>query len=350
MTQHHATYRLAGLLVLFAISSLLSGCGEEEKGKRRNQGHIVETMKVSIAPQGEVIERIASLKAGQQVKVINEEAGRVLNLLAYEGERIQQAQPLVQMDDGLLRAELDKARARRKQAEAELTRQQQLRTKQLVSEEAYSRSLTEAEVTRADERLLQKRIDYMRLRAPIDGVISQRMVEQGDVLQRYSHAYTILDDRQLKARVSVSELLLPRIHTGVDVQIQLISTGQQQQARIARIFPAIDERTQQGTIEVVLDNTRGIRPGQLARIYIQLGQAIHPVIPVSALRQDARGSFVFVMDNQGKAKRQNIQAGRYYDDQVSIVSGLNVDDTVVIKGFLGLRSGKKVKAVSSDDS
>jgi membrane fusion protein (multidrug efflux system) len=337
------------LPVLFACAAaLLSACGpSDQAGKGRGAEHTVEAATARLESGRQPLEVSAVLNARQTVKVLNEEQGRLVELEAYEGDRVAAGQVLARMDDGLLRAELTKAQARRKEAVAQWKRLQVMARQGMVSQEVYSKARTEVEVASADERLLAKRVSYLTLRSPIDGVVSERHIEAGDLAQPYTHLYTVLDDSALRAQVRVSGDMLARIDDQTPVRIRIDALGgEAHPAHILRIFPAMDPSTHQGTVEVELSPVpQGARPGQLGRVELNLLPPLSPMIPVIALRQDEQGAYVYRIDKDSKARRVAVQAGRYQGDQVAIVRGLAAGDRVVTRGFLGLKPGKPVVVV-----
>lgn len=339
------------LLPLLLLSLLLSACGQSDQGgKKRSSEHSVEVATAQLQSSQQPLELSAVLTARQTVKVLNEEQGRLIELDAYEGDRVKRGQVLARMDDGLLRAELAKAKARRKEAVSQWKRLQVMASQGMVSQEVYSKAKTEVAVASADERLLARRVSYLSLRSPIDGVVSERQIEAGDLAQAYTHLYTVLDDSQLRARVQVSEDMLARVDekTPVSVRIDALGGGDFP-ARILRIFPAMDPGTHQGTVEVEMSPPAGARPGQLARVELKLQPSPYPLIPVIALRQDDKGAYVYRIGANDYAQRVEVQAGHYHGDRVAIIRGVKSGDRVVVRGFLGLKSGKPVVVTHGAD-
>ena len=116
-------------------------------------------------------------------------------------------------------------------------------------------------------------------------------------------------------------------------------------ARIGRIHPTIDPRTRQGTVEVDLALVpKGAVAGQLCRVKLQAPKVTKLVIPFAALRRDRVGEFAFVVVD-GKATIKRVRSGLRLGNQIEILEGLNPGDAIVVRGFLGLRNGKKVSIV-----
>lgn len=297
----------------------------------------------------EWVERRAVLKPRQLVKVLNEEPGRVIDIQRFVGEQVKAGDVLAQQDDGLVRAEWLKLKARKEQVLKEWKRFQILRQEGMVSTEAYGQAETQLKVATADEQMLAKRLAYMTITSPLTGVVSERLIEQGDVAERYRHLFSIMDDSLLRARLAVEADHLMYLSRESPVKVSPGSAvGPVYDARISRIMPALDERTHQGMIEVeLLPGFRHLRAGQLVRVSLGLQSATYPVIPQIALRRDTEGSYVFRLQPDSRVERVSVRIGRYLVDRVEISEGLRPGDKVVIRGFSGLKAGQQVKVVDA---
>lgn len=341
---------MCGAVSLFALSACSPDAGGQTQAKptkRAAPDHLVE-----IAPAREqrlryTAERQGSLRALRQVKVFNQEEGRVLVMPAREGDTVRQGDILVRLDDRLLRAELDKATATLRQAEVDVRRLQGLMSKKLVAEESLNRATTALAIARAEERLLNTRLGYMTIVAPFEGKIAERRIEPGDVAPKHTHLLTLIDPSSLVTEFQVSELILPGLKIGDPADVRIDALGNQSYpGRISRIYPTVDPLTRQGLIEVELAPVPpGASPGQFCRVTLRTGAQPHLVVPVGALQRDNQGEYVFVLGEGNTVHRQTVQSGLRFADLVEILSGLDSGQQVVTRGFLGLNSGQVVKPV-----
>ena len=294
------------------------------------------------------ISTAGTLRARREVKIHNQEDGEIIQLPFFEGDRVKKGDLLVRLDDKLLRAQLARAVATRLQAEQDLKRTKNLFKKKLVSDEELSRTETALEVAKADEQVLATRLSYTVISAPINGIVSARYSEPGNIAERYTHLLTISDPTSLVTEVTLSELLIFKLSVNDPVNVSIDALGDQAfKGRISRIFPNLDPVTRRGTVEVELKPVpQGARPGQLCRITLKTQAAERLIVSFNALRRDQKGEYVFTIDEQGKAKRTPVVGGLRIGEQLEILKGLSVGQQVVVKGFLDLSDGKKVKVVS----
>jgi RND family efflux transporter MFP subunit len=338
------------LRVVLSIGAvaLLSACSGDDAGKKGGKAHLVEVAEVVQQPLEYSSDRAGTLRALREVKLFNQEEGRVVKVLAREGDRVKKGQPLVMLDARLLQAELDKAVAKQRQAELNLQRLQRLVPQKLVSEDTLTRAETEFDVARADARVLKTRVSYMTIHAPFDGEVADRRTEPGDVAPKHTHLMTLVDSTSLVTEVPVSELLLSRLQKNDRADVRIDALGKATYpGKISSIYPTIDPATRLGQIEVSLSPVpKGARAGQFCRVTLHSRTSNPIVIPFSALRRDPDGEFVFVVGKDNKVSRQSIVSGLRLTDRLEVIDGLQPGQLVVKKGFLGLAVGDKVKQVN----
>ncbi len=340
------------LFFLFVGAALLAACtppaDNKPTAKRKRPPHLVEVAAVTREDVQYQTIRTGTLRAQRTVRVFNQEEGRLTRLTSYAGDVVTQGDLLAAMDDALLKAQLNKAVATRRQAQQEINRLRALEKRNLATDEELSRAATALEVARAEEALLNTRLGYTRILAPFTGVVTERLVEPGDVLPRYSHLLTLSDPASLVTDVPVSELLLPHLKLGDTVSVRIDATGDQRyEGRIQRVYPTVDPKTRTGTVEVLIEPVpAGALPGQLCRVTLTLPALQRMLIPFGAIRRDTSGEYVYVLRDSGKVQRRDIRSGLIFDDLAAIRDGLDIGEKVVTKGFLGLEDGKTVKSVN----
>jgi len=340
-------------LLFILTASILVACGQKagEPRDRVAREHLVEVALVQSDNLNVVRTRTGTLRARREVMVYTQEEGRITALSLYEGDKVTEGDVLVRLDDTLIRAQLSRASATRKQAEQDVKRLKELRIRKLVSEDEYTRALTQLDVARADEHVLKTRLGYTTITSPINGVVSARLSEPGNVVERHQHVLTLSDPSLLVTELPVSELILPDLSKGDIARVRIDALGDRvYDGRIVRIHPNLDPVSRRGTIEVVLEPVpAGAAPGQLCRVELSTQPGKRQVIPFSALRRDDSSEYVFVLDEEGKAQRADVSSGLRLAEDIEITQGLRDGQQVITKGFLGLTSGKTVKPVSGEE-
>jgi membrane fusion protein (multidrug efflux system) len=337
--------------LLAAAVVLLVACGAESNSKPAASAPRVHLVELAAAAPGSLsytADRAGSLRALREVRIVNQEEGRLTEVRMREGDRVRSGDVLVRYDDRILRAELDKASATLRQAELDHERSRQLKEKGFVSEDAVSRAATALKIASAQVRLLRARVQHMAIAAPFDGVVARRLVEPGNVTPQHTHLLTVIDPSQLVTDVNVSELVMPYLAVGDRAEVRIDALGEKvHPGRITRIHPAIDPATRTGRIEVVLNPVPpGARAGQFCRVVLATGSSEQLIVPLAALQRDVKGEYLYVYrDGDSTVRRTGVATGLRLADRVEIREGLERGAQVVVKGFLGLAEGQRVKPV-----
>ncbi len=339
-------------LLLLLMAAALAACSQEvpapANGKKGPASeHLVQVQPVLFQPVSSVYERSGSLRVRRIARIYTQEEGRVRELPWFEGDLVKEKDVLLRLDDALLQAERDKAKANQRQADLDLKRMRNLVQRNAASKDELERARTALDIASAEQRILQTRLGYMQLRAPFDGMVSERLVEPGDVIGEHTHVLTLVDPSSLVVEVQVSELLLPQLKRDDPAQIRIDALGRGlHQGRILRIHPVLDRNTRQGVVEVLLEPVpKGARAGQFARVTLQSAKVHRLLIPFPALQRDRQGEFVYLIDDDGKAQRAGVRSGLRVAERVEILEGMEEGQQVVTRGFLGLTPGERVKTV-----
>ncbi len=335
--------RIAGLVLL------LAGCaGETDEPSGRSGPSMrpparVEAVRVMPVAYRPLRERSCRFRARDRARLRNLEAGTVLEVGVEVGDRVTRGQPLVRLDDRELRAELDQARVRVRQARHDLERLERLEDSRLVTEEARQQARTDLELALAEERRLTLRLERMRIVAPFGGLVRERLVEPGetvaaqtDLLTLVSEALTVESD--MPAGWRPADLHEAAFEVRPDWAPETSWTA----AEPTHIAPGADPVT--GLVPIEVRPRRpvaGALDGAPCRLRWRSPPRRGLLIPIDALRHDASGEYVYrIVD--GRARRTEVRSGEPVDDRIEILAGLQAGDTIVVRGFLGLRDGRRV--------
>lgn len=343
----------AHILLLGAIL-VLPGCDQQSPAKvRQPKPHLVEVL--SAQPADIELERIrtGTLEAFQTINIYNQEEGIVTQIRSREGDTVRRDELLITLDDQLLSAQLQRARAVRQQAEKELQRISGLIKRNLTARSELTQKETDLAVARADEQVIATRLGYTRIKSPIDGVVTSRHTEPGNLAEKSSLLLTVAYLDSLLLKVDISELLLNQlaIDMPVEIEIDALRTANRSNAfavsgKVSRIYPTIDPTTRSGTLEISLKPApQGARPGQFARVKFQIPRQQVLLLPFASLRQSDNGSYVYIIDNEDTVHIRPLQTGLKAGEQIEVLAGLEPGDRVITRGFTNLKPGMQVKVV-----
>jgi len=303
------------------------------------RGSIARTATVS-----GTVEPIRTIGVNSQI------SGALLQVLVQEGDRVRAGTPLARLDDRELTAQLTAAEAAYQVAEAAYQRAEQLRERKVITVPEYERDRTAFAAATSQLEQLRTRVSYATVRAPIAGVIIEKLVEAGDVVGNNSRLFSLADVSSLVVRAGVSELDVVELKGGDPVTLQLDALpGRELTGHIRRIFPSGDPTTRLVPVEVVIDPASAtlVRPGFLARVDFALSTHDNVLlIPASALI-GAQGSEAVFSVQDGKAVRRTIETGLDSQGLVEVRTGLAEGEQIVVVGGNQLRDGMTVRAVDA---
>ena len=338
------------LLVLGLGALSTAGCGRqpgaEKNSKRGPQEVLVETALVARERLAPALSSTGTLTPKTEVKITSQAEGQIEQIAVDEGSRVSQGQILVRLNRDELAARHVKALAVLKEAQAARERTGLLFQKGMESRERFDEAATRLEVARAEERLLKTQLDHTEIRSPLDGIVTERKLEPGDVAARHTHVLTVADLSRLVVRTEISELEIPRIAPGQKVEVQVDAIpGRKYAGKVVRVFPRVDPGSRLGIVEVEMAGSpKDLRPGLLCRVVFPSPPSSGAlVIPADAVRTDPGGKAFVYRAAGGSVEQVPVTLGQREGLRVEVREGLNPGDRLVIKGFLGLKPGVSIK-------
>lgn len=279
------------------------------------------------------------------------EGGQVSRVLVEPGQWVQAGQTLATIDASVqtqnaraLAAQVRVTQADANLAQAELDRARALVDRGFISKadldrKTATRDAADARVSVAQAQLGQAQASNRRLaiRAPASGLVLTRQVEPGQVVSAGSGAlFTIAKGGEMELLAQLSEDDLAQVSVGVPATIVPVGSNREIAGRIWQISPVIDAQNRQGTARIAVPYDRGIRPGGFATATIKAGSTNAPVLPESAVMNDTKGNYVYIVGKDNKVVRRNVTTGAVTEAGLTIASGLTGNERVVAfaGGFL----------------
>jgi RND family efflux transporter MFP subunit len=352
---------LASIVVLGA----LAGCS---KGEGAAAAETAPT-EVTVGRESIALAETSQIRSGPSISgtlepewsatVRAEVAGAVLQTSAEAGQRVAQGAVLARLDDVVIRDAFLSARqaVSSAQATAETAQRNAERTAALaqagaVAErdlEAARTQATAASAQLADARArlaqAEKQLAKTQVRAPRAGIVSERQVQAGDVVQPGGALFTIVDPSRMKLEASVPAAQLSAVRVGSPVEFTVTGYAEPFTGKVARINPVADPSTGQVRIQVAIPNTAGSLVGGLfaeGRVASETRTGV--VVPVLAVNQ--RGVRPTAMRLRGgKVEQVEVQLGLQDDrtDRVEIAQGVAAGDTLLLGTAQGIAAGTPVR-------
>jgi len=329
----------AGLVAAAALAA----CGDAGAEGTQSEPFVrvinVEVSEITTEPFVEQIRLTGTVWANQDVQVAAEESGVIREILKDKGARVQAGEPLAKIDDAILSAQVDQARAQANLAAQSWERRKRLWEEDRVgSEIAYLEVKFAAEQTAANLRALEERLARTVIRAPFEGVLEQRLIEVGSMVGPGQVVARVVDLDPVKIVAGVPERYAADVRTGAMAQVSFdVFEGSVQEAPITFVGATVDARSRTFPIEVVIRNPRGlIKPEMVTNVSVarrDLAAAV--VVPQDALIRVENGYVVFVVverDGATVAEVRPVTLGPNQRNLAVVEAGVEPGDRLIVVG------------------
>ena len=304
----------------------------------------VKGEKVTRSDMSAYVETYARLEAERQVSVLARTTGLLEELAVEEGTEVEQGQILLRLDKEELNLRLRQAKAAYEEANANYERIEVLHEQRMVSQTEYETTRLRFANAKLGLEEVQLNLNYTDIKAPISGVVTQRLIEVGDLVRNNQEVFVIADLDPLLVRIFVPERRMYQLHPGQEATIAVEALPERSfHGKIRMISPEVDPES--GTVKATLevDSNGLLKPGMFATVRIITERRPQTLtIPKKALVLETDEDDVFLIV-EGKVRRVAVELGFVEGDQVEVLSGLKEDDLVVTVGHEGLKDDVSVR-------
>ncbi|MGB5483467.1 efflux RND transporter periplasmic adaptor subunit [Parasphingorhabdus sp.] len=344
-----AAVTVALLLAYIGYNYFFGAAGDEEAA---SQAPMVTVMAPGKQQVTRTINATGTLAARREIPVsVVGEGGRVTNVYVDAGDWVRQGQIMASIDRSVqfqqaasLEASVGVSRADLNLAQANLDRATQLVERGFISKADIDRLTATRDSAAARLRVSQAQLNETRARnnrlnivAPKTGFVLQRNVEPGQTVTQGSGVLFLLaQNGEMELQAQLGESDLANISVGISTQVTPVGTDKVLTGQVWQISPVIDPQSRQGIARISLGYDSALRPGGFASARIKSGTSEVAVLPESALQNDSKGSFVYIVGADNKAVRRDVVIGATTAAGISVTSGLNGNERVVLRagGFL----------------
>ncbi len=329
---------------LFGLALLASCSGEKKETNdtavQVEQKPLVRVEAVKARDVEQTREFTATVEANISNNIAPQNPVRIKNILVEVGDRVRKGQKLVQMDDN----NLIKAKTELDNYQTEFTRYDELYKIGGISKSEWDAKKTAFDVAKtAFDNLSENTF----LLSPIDGIITARNYDKGDMFSSGNPILTVEQISPVKLKLNVSEAYFANVSKGMPVDIKLDVYGDETfNGKVSLIYPTIDPETRTFPVEITIANSnQRVRPGMFARATMSFGVKNHVVVPdMAIIKQAGAGErYVYVLNSDNTVSMNKIELGRRIGDAFEVISGVNNGANVVVAGQSRLTNGASVE-------
>jgi RND family efflux transporter MFP subunit len=338
-------------------------------GAKSSSSRVIELIPVelhTIKPRGliDVVRFTGTTQPIDQTIVKSRVAGRLAEVLVREGDRVAKGQLLARFETHELQSRVNErqsaveaARADARWTARDLSDKETLAKRNIVSQSALDAARAVAEnkasmvsVAEAQLEIARRALGDAEVVAPFDGVVGERLANQGESLPVDGKILALLDTSHVEVAAQMPAADVVRLKIGQMAKVELEGFGDRHfEGRITRISPTAAPGSRSIPVYVeISDRHEALRGGLFATGAVMVMEKGHALaVPVSALRKDDQGEFVLIVDSDQLVRRPVGVVRTWSRGELAEVKGLESGMTVVSAPLPGLKAGQRIKIVET---
>ena len=338
--------------IIFPILAALAvvSCGGRGNGAQQQPAGFPGAPGADVTPSVEVVSASARDVDQESTYSSTVEAYATNNIMPQTGARIRKIN--VEVGDyvvkGQVLAEMDRFQLEQLELQIQNDDVEYARLKGLYEEGGVSQSDFEAAELgyKVRKTNYQNLLENTILRSPINGYVTARNFDVGDMFAMSAPLFTVQQVVPVKLLVGISESEYTKVKKGDVVTLSVDALpGRTFTGKVNRLYPTINALTHTFNAEVLVQNAdRALRPGMFARVKVTFGTNHRVVLPDQCIvKQEGTGQkFVYLLNNDETVSYVPVTLGRHIGAEYEVIDGVLEGDTVVLKGQSTLKDGVKV--------
>jgi len=361
-------------VIVWVIVWQAGGCGKRIKpGRATDVAAVpeVRTLTVAVTNVPVVYTAVGTIRSRTEVQLAARIVGRILTVTVRAGDRIKAGDTPVTLDDAELRTAVGQAKERASGAQAglsaaseravqarsaldfssaEVDRSRKLAAQKMTSqqtldaaEDAYRQAVSrmaqaeqgqiaaQADTRAASEaqRQAETVAGYASIVCPMDGVVSERLADPGDLATPGNTLLRVFDPTRLLLEAPIREGLVTRVKVGDKLPVTLDALGRTLETEVREIVPSVDYASRTFLAKLCLPQTEGVMPGMFGTVAMILGERQAVLVPESALVRAGQLEYVNVIADR-RTTRVLVRTAPADAGRVEVLAGLKVGDVVAL--------------------
>jgi len=362
MTGQSVCYNLSMLKLILYLTVLLvslTSCSDEKENntaKRSTEETVeIKVLKVKEEEIEILYEANTTLEADKDVVILPKVGGTVERIFVKEGQKVSKGDILIKIDDGEIKASLNKAESDLKAIEANYEntkkmydRRKDLAKENLVSKEELSKlesSLkaykAQIESIKANIELLRLRLSYTEVKAPFNGNIAEIFIDEGENVSPQHKLLRIVNTDKLYGVFKIPQRYINKISKDKYVTIKIEGVGETK-GKIVYISPVADKDRMIKVKAEIINNKEILKPGMFGIAQIHIGKEKVFRVPEHAVQFSGNTNFVWLYEN-GSVRRSVVNIVSKRGNDLLIKGNIEEGDMVVTDNSSKLKEGVKVK-------
>jgi RND family efflux transporter MFP subunit len=319
---------ILAVILLFVLLMIPKKKDMEPPAERR----VIDAKVITLQMEELPVHREATgvVTSAHEATLASKVVGLVEDIRVREGDQVKAGEVLTILDSRDLQAQLERAGAELKNATAQYQRMKQLYAEESVAKQELDNAERAYKVAEAARKEIEAHLAYTTIRAPFDGIVTEKSVEVGELVTAGRPLLRMVDNRHLRLEVTVAETEIGALRAGETVMVRLDALGDQVIAgRVAQIRPSADPSTHSFAVKVDLPSLSGLKSGLFGRVLFPIGSRKTVMLPLSAVLERGSLSYVYVVNEARMIESRLVKLGKAHRDRIESLSGLESGEQIV---------------------
>jgi len=335
------------LLIMFAGCADSSGSDNDDSNQTEELSVYVKTKPLQLVSFVDNIYVLGTAKAFQHAKLSSDEGGKIKMFVNDKGSYVNKGDVILIIDNDILKANLNAAKAEYEKAESTFVRQEIVYKQQVTSELTFLNSKFKRDAAKANYELIKARYDRTFIKAPFAGIVDQKFAEIGETVMPGSPIVFLVSMNKIKVVAGVPENYVNMVKKGSKVEVIFKDLDDEKYySKVTYVGHTISTNNRTFPIEIKLINRDGkIKPELSAQIFIEKAKYENVfVIPEETLTETDLGPAVFIAKD-GIAEMRIVDIISRSKNEIAIKGGLKDGENLIVVGFQNLVNGEKVTVI-----
>jgi RND family efflux transporter MFP subunit len=348
------------LPLVVALAAVLFACGGDsaDEGDQAQSQRARPVKMLTLEPAGSMpdLQFPAVIRSSRSAELSFNVPGVITEMNAVEGDSVEKGQVIARLDSREFKLRVESDQASFDLAQSEFERAEKLLQADVIAAAELDRLKAELERARAALSTSRKALEDATIRAPFNGVVSRRLVENFENVQAKQPIVLMQSMGTLEVVIDVPEPLVQQARRSAQAAGQAMLRFDSQPDRMYPVTfkefsTEADAKTQ--TFQAVFSLERpediNVLPGMTATVVVQRrtapeSGAVFILPPLAVVADQDGGNMVWVFDQeQGQAVKREVQIGVMRSDGLEVVSGLETGERVIVSGVAQLHEGMAVR-------
>ena len=276
----------------------------------------------------------------EQSKLSFEIPGKIKNIYVDVGDNVKEGQVLATLDDREAIARLNQVKASYELSKQVFERFQDLRKQGHISIQELDKAISDLTIAKSEYEFYEVKLEQTSLISPYDGVIQDRFLDSGTVINQGIPILEIIDSNYVEAHISMPVQYLNDMKIGNEYDFEI--DGKDLKAQLSRLAPMSPGGSDSRLAIFKFNNF--INPGSIAKLSLKINKISRGTwVPLRSLSQSDQGLWALYTIDENNIVVRDLVEIVYFEDQYAFVNGtINDGDLIVLGGAAKIIPGKRI--------